>query len=72
MSGYNDHGIKAHPDYSEGYFDALEGCEPVPEPSPEYSRGYEAGKRAVAIFESNGFVRKDGGFSITLQAEGDS
>jgi hypothetical protein len=68
-------GDKAHPAYSAGYFDGLEGYPMQGQQPPEYEAGYGAGARAAEIFESAGMERQDdGSFSVTLTipAQGDA
>lgn len=59
--------VKAHPSYSDGYWDGLEG-EPKLESEPsEYYVGYEAGQRAAEIFAGAGFSNNGGGeFAISF------
>lgn len=61
-------GVKSHPDYADGYYAAFHGraFDTKRADSEEYAYGFEAGTRAVALFESHGMRRKGAGFSIKL------
>ena len=57
--------LKSHPAYARGYEAAFQGCG-ASELSQEYRAGFAAGRRAVKLFEENGFERTASGFSISL------
>lgn len=62
---------RAHPRYSDGYFDALEGAPTPRDPCAAYQAGREAGERARATFSRNGMVQTGPGeFSVALPALG--
>ena len=62
--------VKAHPDYSEGYFAGLNDQFRRGD-SPEYEAGYKAGCEAREIFVSSGFTpQPDGSFSQTFTIRG--
>lgn len=47
---------KGHPDYSEGYFDAIGGHSQA-KATPEYVEGWNSGESARRLLSSNGFTR---------------
>ena len=64
---------KAHGDYAIGYADAFnegvfdpDGCELEP-----YKVGFDAGMRAAAMFEDNGFKRNGDGVSVSFELRGE-
>lgn len=59
--------VKSHPDYSNGYFAGLND-EPSTGQSPEYLTGFENGKWARELFESQGFSQSgDSEFRVSFE-----
>lgn len=62
---------KSHPDYSEGYFDALGGGPLRDGHSESYAAGWREAHRAMGILKDAGFQREpDGTFSKTVTIDG--
>jgi hypothetical protein len=62
-------GFKAEPSYADGYYDAFHGYGFDTDRADDepYAWGFEAGDRAVKLFEGNGFRRQSGGgFQISF------
>jgi hypothetical protein len=60
---------KSHPDYSDGYWDAIER-QPRAKTTPEYTEGYDNAVRAREMLTGSGFTDDGGGkFSITTTIE---
>jgi hypothetical protein len=60
--------VKSHPDYADGYADAFnEGHFDTDRAGSEpYCYGFEAGDRAIKMFEEAGFSRNGDGVSISF------
>jgi hypothetical protein len=69
QSGGDVTALTGHPEYSRGYFDAIDGCIRQGEQSEEYRLGYAAGKDAVEMFTRYGFTQRGRDFSITFRSD---
>lgn len=62
---------KAHPDYTQGYFDRLDGKPLASSASEPYRHGWEASDRAATLLQGHGFRTTDNRtFSKTLTIPG--
>lgn len=55
-----------HPDYYDGFFDALDSAPIQDDCSPEYRAGWEAARRSKEIFRNAGF--EDNGREFTFSS----
>lgn len=57
--------IQQHPDYHDGFFDALDDTPIHGDCTPEYRAGWDAAMRSRGILRSAGFEDKGREFSVT-------